>query len=115
MNATARTMLTMLFTLILGMMFLVTVRASLAENLMTAGKRLGPDLWFQATLCDAYCGFFIFYAWVAYKETRWAAKVGWLVAILFLGNLAMATYGLLQLRKAKPFSAESLLLRSNSR
>jgi hypothetical protein len=37
--------------------------------------------------------------WLAYKELRWLPRVGWLIAILLLGNMAMSAYLLLQLRK----------------
>ena len=104
-----------LFIAILGAMLWITTTASLNENIMTAGARLWPDKWFQATLIDAYCGFAIFYAWVAYKETGWIGRFAWFVAIVLFGNIAMAIYGLIQLRKATPFSAESFLLRYPSR
>ncbi|HSH92811.1 MAG TPA: DUF1475 family protein [Roseimicrobium sp.] len=68
--------------------------------------------WFIATLFDAYFGFLIFYAWLFYKETALAARVGWFVAIMLLGNIAMAVYLLLSLRRL-PGNAriEDLLLR----
>jgi hypothetical protein len=48
--------------------------------------------WFIATLFDCYFGFLTFYTWLAYKETSPAARFFWLIAILLLGNLAMASY-----------------------
>ena len=92
-----RAVLIALFSLILIGMLYVTVSASLAENILVAGGRLWPDLWFRATLADAYFGFITFYVWVAYKEPRWVARVGWLFAILLLGNIAMAVYVLREL------------------
>lgn len=72
----------------------------------------GNNPWFIATTFDAYFGFFWFWAWVAYKETSNLARALWLVAICALGNIAMATYVLLQLRKLPPeASAQDLLLR----
>src|ERR1700761_7173553 len=53
--------------------------------------------WFIATLFDCYFGFLTFYAWVAYKETSWLARLLWLVLILLLGNIAMSTYMLIVL------------------
>ena len=53
--------------------------------------------WTVATLIDAYYGFITFYVWVFYKEQRWAPRIGWFVAIMLLGNMAMAAYVLLQL------------------
>ena len=62
------------------------------------GLTTPPDnLWTIATLIDAYFGFLTFYVWVAYKETSLLAKVLWFVAIMTLGNMAMALYVLLKL------------------
>ena len=72
----------------------------------------GANPWFIATLFDAYFGFLWFWAWVAYKETSNLARALWLVAIFGLGNMAMAAYMLVQLRKLAPGAgAEQLLLR----
>ena len=53
--------------------------------------------WFIATLFDAYWAFIAFYVWVAWKEQSAAARVGWFVAIIALGNIAMAAYLLREL------------------
>ena len=68
--------------------------------------------WFIATLFDAYWGFLIFWCWVAYKEVSWVARLAWLIAILLLGNIAMAVYALIQLFRV-PLRArvEDVLLR----
>ena len=98
---------------VLALMFFVTVTASIHEDVVTAGRLLWPDLWFRATLADAYCGFLAFYAWVFYREPSWPARVLWLVAILALGNIAMSVYVLIKLfRLPAGAGAEQLLLRS---
>ena len=62
------------------------------------GLTTGPDrYWTLATLLDAYFGFITFYVWVYYKELRTLPKVLWFIAIMLLGNMAMAAYVLLQL------------------
>lgn len=72
----------------------------------------GTHPWFVATLFDAYFGFLWFWAWIAYKETSHAARAAWLVLVLGLGNIAMAAYMLLQLRRLPPgATAGDLLLR----
>ena len=68
--------LTLVFVLILMAMTYYTVKASLDRSVLAAGDLL-PDPWFQATLCDAYCGFLTFYCWVAYKESSWLGRIGW--------------------------------------
>jgi hypothetical protein len=55
------------------------------------------DPWVIATLCDAYWAFITFFVWVAWKEQSFLARVLWFVAILLLGNMAMAAYMLVQL------------------
>jgi hypothetical protein len=70
--------------------------------------------WFIATLFDAYWGFLTFYCWVVYKERGWIARIGWLVAILLLGNIAMAVYALIQLwRVPADARIEDVLLRKS--
>ena len=73
----------------------------------------GTNPWFIATTFDAYFGFLWFWAWIAYKETSNLARGAWLVAVLALGNIAMATYMLLQLRKLPAGAGvDRLLLRA---
>jgi hypothetical protein len=73
------------------------------------GLTRGPDRWWTlATLIDAYYGFITFYAWVHYKEPRWLPRIGWFVAIMLAGNMAMSAYVLRQLarlRDGEPVSA----------
>ena len=99
-----------LFLAILAVMLYATASAILDRSLLAAGADLWPDLWFRATLADAYCGFLTFYAWVFYKERGLAARVGWFVAIMLLGNIAMAIYVLLQLARLRPGEPVSRLL-----
>jgi len=110
----ARLALTLLFGGILAAMLVVTVTASLNQPLWQwGGLTAEPDRWWTyATLADAYFGFLTFYAWVFYKERGAIARVGWFVAIMLLGNFAMATYVLTQLARLRPGEpAANLLLR----
>jgi uncharacterized membrane protein len=66
------------------------------------GLTSGPDrYWTRATFVDAYCGFLTFYVFVYYKE-RIVGRIGWFVAIMLLGNVAMSFYMLLCLKRLKP-------------
>lgn len=105
-----RTKLTMLFAGIFCLMTCVTIVACLDRSITIAAPQLWKDPWFRATLADAYCGFLTFYAWVAYKEKSWTARVIWLVLIMSLGNFAMSAYVIWRLRSMQRFSWESLLL-----
>ena len=108
---TPRLALYTLFGGILVAMLVVTVTASLRQPLWEWGGLVGPDRWWTwATLADAYFGFLTFYAWVFYKETRAATRAGWFVAIMLLGNIAMAVYVLLKLAKLPAGAPLSRLL-----
>ena len=101
---TTRLALTLLFGSILAAMLVITVTASLNQPLWQwGGLTAEPDRWWTyATLADAYFGFLTFYAWVFYRERGSIARLGWFVAIMLLGNIAMATYVLMQLARLRP-------------
>ena len=91
--------LALLFGAILVAMIVVTTRASLHEGVFAALPRLVRDPWGLATLFDAYFAFLTFFVWLAFRERTLAARAGWFVAIMATGNMAMAAYILLQLRR----------------
>ena len=97
---------------VLAAMLSVTGWASLQVALWQTPRAVVTHPWFIATLFDTYFAFLTFYLWVAYKERGWIARIAWLLAILFLGNIAMALYMLIQLfRLPKNAPIEQLLLR----
>ena len=100
------------FIVVLISMFAVTGWASSVVALWKTPRAVATHPWFIATLFDTYFAFLTFYAWVAYKETSIVARFVWLIAILLLGNIAMAIYMLNQLFRL-PVNAtmEQLLLR----
>jgi hypothetical protein len=106
----AKTPLRILFALILVSMIVVTGYASSQQSMFQwTGLTTGQDrYWTIATMFDAYFGFLTFYVWVLFKERRWLPRVLWFVAIMAFGNMAMASYVLVQLarlRKDEPASA----------
>ena len=109
---TARLALILLFGGIFAAMLVITVTASLHQPLWQwGGLTAEPDRWWTyATLADAYFGFLTFYAWVFYKERGSIARAGWFVAIMLLGNFAMATYVLMQLARLRPGEPVATLL-----
>ena len=57
---------------------------------------------------DAYYGFITFFVWLCFKERSMVTRVAWFIAIMALGNMAMASYVLIQLfrlRADEPLSA----------
>lgn len=98
--------LRVLFSAILAVMIGSTIWASMQLSIFDGGGEVIRNPWGLMTLLDAYFGFLTFYVWVAYKERTISSRILWLIAILGLGNIAMATYMLLQLsrlpRDARP-------------
>lgn len=100
------------FIIVLISMLGVTTWASQQLPLWKLPYETWTHPWFIATLFDAYWGFLTFYCWLVYKEVSWVARVAWFVAILLLGNIAMAVYALIQLFKVSPTGRiEDVLLR----
>lgn len=100
------------FIVVLISMLGVTSWASTQCALWDIPGSVGVHPWFIATLFDTYWAFLTFYCWVAYKEPSWIARIGWLLGILLLGNIAMAVYMIIQLFRV-PTNArmEDILLR----
>jgi hypothetical protein len=90
--------LRLLFSAILASMLAVTSWASLHQSLGEfARSATFREPWVIATLFDAYWAFLSFYVWVAWKEQSLPARLLWFVAIILLGNMAMAAYMLREL------------------
>jgi hypothetical protein len=104
--------LQVLFTLVLVTMLAVTGWASTHTAIWQIPPSVIGHPWFIATLFDTYFAFLVFWGWVAYKERTILARIAWLVAILLLGNIAIAVYMLIQLWKLPPGSRiQDLLIR----
>lgn len=103
------------FVIVLVSMLAVTAWASGQCALWAIPRGVAAHPWFIATLFDAYWGFLAFYCWVFYKETSLTARLGWLLGILLLGNIAVSIYALIQLFRV-PLDArvEDVLLRRRS-
>lgn len=94
--------LRILFLAILGSMLAVTSWASWQCALFSIPREVVTHPWFIATLVDAYWAFITFYVWAAWKEQGPGARGLWLLAVLALGNIAMAAYFLRELFAVKP-------------
>jgi hypothetical protein len=114
----ARRALTLYFVLVLGAMTWVSWHASTAPTITSlpkyaavAGKEginvikgfetVCSEPWGLATMFDAYFGFLAFWLYTAWRERTVAARLGWFVALMLLGNFAIAGYALLCLSAAK--------------
>ena len=107
-----KTALKLLFGFIFLSLLSWTVYASLQQPVTEwGGLKNPPDrYWTIATLIDAYYGFITFYVWVLFKERGLLARIGWFVAIMLLGNMAMAAYVLIQLWRLRPEQPASDIL-----
>ena len=106
------TFLRVFFIIVLISMLGVTSWASMQCALWDTPRAVATHPWFIATLFDTYWAFLTFYCWVVYKERGWVARIGWLLGILLLGNIAMAIYMLVQLfRVPSTARIEDILLR----
>jgi hypothetical protein len=104
--------LRVVFAFVLVAMLGVTAWASNTVALWHTPSAVLGHPWFIATLFDTYFAFLSFWFWVAYKERTIVARIAWLIGILILGNIAMATYMLIQLfRLPADAKLERLLLR----
>src|SRR5689334_6704425 len=86
-----------LFLTIIVSMLGVTSWASYHCPLFAVPRDVANHPWFIATLLDAYWGFITFFVWVCWKQTSPLARSAWFVAIMLLGNIAMAAYCLAEL------------------
>ena len=89
--------LRLLFGGIIVSMLAVTGWASTRCAIFAIPREVFTHPWFIATLFDAYWAFITFFVWVAWKERSTTARPLWFVAIILWGNLAMATYVLVEL------------------
>ncbi len=113
-----RRILTAYFIVVLIAMTWVSWHACVAPSLssLTAYQGRGLNVlegyvtvcrepWGLATMFDAYFGFLAFWLYLAWREARWLPRLIWLVALLLLGNFAIAAYALRCLSQS---SSESL-------
>lgn len=100
----SKTTLRVLFSIILISMLAVTSWASAVQPVWEwqALVRAPDNAWTIATLADAYAGFITFYVWVYARERNPWQRGGWLIAVLLLGNMAMASYWLIALNRLEP-------------
>jgi hypothetical protein len=77
------------------------VTAKEGLNVLHGYVTVCSEPWGLATMFDAYFGFLAFWLYVAWREQTIASRLGWFVALMLLGNFAIAAYALLCLSKAK--------------
>ncbi|MDP1581782.1 MAG: DUF1475 family protein [Candidatus Didemnitutus sp.] len=87
-----------LFIAIIAAMLWATGTASLQQSLGDFARSATiRDPWVIATLFDAYFAFLAFFVWVAWKEGTMLARALWFIALMLLGNFAIAAFMLREL------------------
>jgi hypothetical protein len=99
-----------LFIVVIISMLWVTSWASLHCPLFAIPREVFTHPWFIATLFDTYWAFITFFVWVCFKQTTAIARLAWFVAIILLGNLAMASYCLNELFRVPAGGKASAIL-----
>lgn len=95
-------LLKVIYAIVLLVMIAVTAWSGMHENILAVPPVVLNDVWFKATLFDAYFGFMSFFFWICYREKSLALKVFLFFAIVLLGNIAMSIYALVALFRLKP-------------
>lgn len=104
--------LRILFLTILLVMLGVTGWASVQCAVWRVPRAVVLHPWFIGTLFDTYFAFLTFFLWVVYKEANAVRAILWFILIMLLGNMAMASYMLIQVfRVPANASVEDVLLR----
>lgn len=84
--------LTTVCMLILLVFIALIVRASMEKSIGAAVAELVADGWGVVTLVDLYAGLFIIAVWIAFVEGSLRRSFWWIIALIFLGNLATLAY-----------------------
>ena len=110
-----RTLALVLTALIFVVMIVVTVNATNRMSIPESWPSYKANPWAIATLYDAYCGFIIYWLWVAYRERSVAARILWFILIMALGSIATSGYLFWQLYRLAPGAPiENALLRKTA-
>jgi uncharacterized membrane protein len=68
-----------------------------AGDFFKEGSILFAMAWGKVSLIDVYIGFFLFSAWVIYREEKWMTAVLWILLIMVLGNFITCLYATISL------------------
>ncbi len=74
--------------------------AFIVGNFFGEAKVLFPYPWFQMSMLDLYSGLSLFSGWIIFRERSTPKSIGWIVALILLGNLATFAYAFLAARQA---------------
>jgi hypothetical protein len=81
-------------------MLAFTVRALAVRGVFDQPAEMVADVWFQASLVDAYLCFFMLWVWIAYCVRNWVTAAIWFVLVMSFGSMAIALYAFWRLARA---------------
>jgi hypothetical protein len=81
-------------------MFVTLAYGFIAGDFFKEGSLLFSMVWGKVSLIDVYIGFFLFSAWVIYREENWMATALWVILTMVLGNFIACLYATIALFKA---------------
>ncbi|MDO9254401.1 MAG: DUF1475 family protein [Bacteroidales bacterium] len=81
-------------------MFFTLACGFIAGDFFKEGSILFSMAWGKVSLIDVYIGFFLFSAWIIYREEKWATAVLWILSIMILGNFITCLYATIALYKS---------------
>ena len=81
-------------------MFFTLAYGFIAGDFFKEGSILFSMAWGKVSLIDVYIGFFLFSAWIIYREEKWATAALWILAIMILGNFITCLYATIALFKS---------------
>lgn len=81
-------------------MFFTLAYGFIAGDFFEEGGILFAMAWGKVSLIDVYIGFFLFSAWVIYREENWMTAVLWVLLIMVLGNFTACLYATIALYKS---------------
>ncbi|MBN2173802.1 MAG: DUF1475 family protein [Bacteroidales bacterium] len=81
-------------------MFFTLAYGFIAGDFFKEGSILFSMAWGKVSLIDVYIGFFLFSAWVLYREEKWMKALLWIISIMILGNFVTCLYATIALYKS---------------
>lgn len=93
-DATKNTMkIAKLFAVTLTLVMFLTLAYGFMEgNFLKEGIILLSMTWGKVSLIDVYVGFFLFSAWVFYREEKGMTALLWIASVMILGSFAACLY-----------------------
>lgn len=78
-------------------MFFTLAYGFIEGDFFKEGSILFSIAWGKVSLIDVYIGFFLFSAWVLYREEKLMTAILWILSIMVLGNFITCLYATIAL------------------